>query len=398
MPCIWLHQTWQIYPHQSSIDALHTITPNMADLLADVPPQSSIDALHIITPNIADLLADLPQSIEHRCLAYHYIKHGRSVGRSTPPIEHRCLAYHYSKHGRSTGRCSPSIKHRCLAYHYTKHGRSTPSQSSTDALHTITPNMADQLADLPPSIKYRCLAYHYTKHGRSPPQSIKHVDVVSIWEIQNVLLIQEICRYSLSLMQLPVCMQLEHSFMIVIIFRCCNFATNSLHTVQMLIWYHHHFLVSSVCNWPSSGVVVLYNIPSVGVKGTSSVLWSSANFCSISQNMHYKAPVAAQHWKTNKVVCTWKDDWPPWRTSTYERPFTQEGNYIVSILKLIYANQVADLQRWGVLWKRPFTCKGNYLISSDCRLLHELILCKLSSAVDILAFECLKGSGNNFPC
>ena len=26
--------------------------------------------------------------------------------------------------------------------------------------------------------------------------------------------------------------------------------------------------------------------------------------------MHEKAPVAAQHWKTNKVVWTWKDDWP----------------------------------------------------------------------------------------
>ena len=29
-------------------------------------------------------------------------------------------------------------------------GRSTPHQSSTDALSTITPNLADLLADLPP--------------------------------------------------------------------------------------------------------------------------------------------------------------------------------------------------------------------------------------------------------
>ena len=41
------------------------------------------------------------------------------------------------------------------------------------------------------------------------------------------------------------------------------------------------------------------------------MLWSSANFCSISQNMHYKATLAAQQCKTNKVVWTWKDDWPP---------------------------------------------------------------------------------------
>ena len=32
MPCRLLHQTWQIYPPQSSIDALHTIIPNLADL------------------------------------------------------------------------------------------------------------------------------------------------------------------------------------------------------------------------------------------------------------------------------------------------------------------------------------------------------------------------------
>ena len=90
-----------------------------------------------------------------------------------------------------------------------------------------------------------------------------------------------------------------------------------------LVFYCHHFQLLSLCNWPSSGVCPLYNIPSLGVKGTSSVLWSSANFCCISQNMHYKAPVASQHWKTNKVVWTWKDDWPPRRTSTYERPLPE---------------------------------------------------------------------------
>ena len=30
--------------------------------------------------------------------------------------------------------------------------------------------------------------------------------------------------------------------------------------------------------------------------------------------------------------CT--DDWPPWRTGTHKRPFTQEGNYLV--LHLFY--------------------------------------------------------------
>ena len=56
MPCILLHQTWQIYwqiyPPQSSIVALNTATPNLADL---TPSQLSIDALNTITPNVADL-------------------------------------------------------------------------------------------------------------------------------------------------------------------------------------------------------------------------------------------------------------------------------------------------------------------------------------------------------
>ena len=71
------------------------------------------------------------------------------------------------------------------------------------------------------------------------------------------------------------------------------------------------FLSLTLCNWPSSWVCAVYNIWSVVVKNTSAVLLSSANFCNISQNMHSNIPVAAQHWKTNKVVWTWKYDWPP---------------------------------------------------------------------------------------
>ena len=52
--------------------------------------------------------------------------------------------------------------------------------------------------------------------------------------------------------------------------------------------------------------------------------------------------IASQHKKTNKVVWTYEDDRPPKRTSTYERPFTQEGNY------LVYA-----LLHRGLFYKRP---------------------------------------------
>ena len=72
-----------------------------------------------------------------------------------------------------------------------------------------------------------------------------------------------------------------------------------------------HVQVLSLCNWPSARVCQVYNIPSWSVKNTSSVLWSSANFCNISQNINSKAPVALQHLKTKKVVWTWKDYWPP---------------------------------------------------------------------------------------
>ena len=113
-----------------------------------------------------------------------------------------------------------------------------------------------------------------------------------------------------------------------LVVNCHHFATDHLYTVKMLIIYYH-FQLLSLCNWLSSWVCPVYKIQSLGVKNTSSVLWSPANFCSVSKNMQYKDPVASQHWETNRVVWTWKDDWPPWRTSTYERPFTQDGNYLV---------------------------------------------------------------------
>ena len=89
-----------------------------------IPSQSSIDALNTTTPNLADL-ADIaqctymhgkwnPQSIEHRCLEYCYTKLGSSSRYSTMHIY--------------TWQIDPpgSIKHTCLEYCYTKLGRSTP--------------------------------------------------------------------------------------------------------------------------------------------------------------------------------------------------------------------------------------------------------------------------------
>ena len=103
----------------------------------------------------------------------------------------------------------------------------------------------------------------------------------------------------------------------IVICNCQHFATA-----------HFHFQLSSLHNWPSTRVCPVYNKSSVGVNGTYAVLWSLTNFCYISQNMHYKAPVAAQHWKTNRVVWTWKDDWPQ-EKFYLQKTFYREGNYLV---------------------------------------------------------------------
>ena len=141
-----------------------------------------------------------------------------------------------------------------------------------------------------------------------------------------------------------------------------EYAINNITYMCLLLVYCHHFQLSSFCNWPSSGVCPVYNIPSLGVKGTSSVLWSSANFCSIFQTMHYTSPVALQHWKTNKLVWTWKDDWPPWRTSTYKRPPTQEGNYLVWLV----ANSIYVHDLWHCHpVSRVYSDSGNIIDDSN---------------------------------
>ena len=141
------------------------------------------------------------------------------------------------------------------------------------------------------------------------------------------------------------------------------------------------------CNWLSSWLHPLHNILS---SGTFSVPWSSGNFCNISQNMHSQAPVASQHEKTNKVVWTCKDDWPPQRTSTYERPFTWEGNYLVwySIVKVehrvfyfVIRNFFCDfISKWRYkVWKG---LKNTLKYQIICSLLNRIITAiKLSQLI-----------------
>ena len=99
-----------------------------------------------------------------------------------------------------------------------------------------------------------------------------------------------------------------------------------------------------VCKRPSclllSSVV---SRPSLVLTSTSSLLYITFSFqeylfscVKLSPFLQYLPKYSLLcssllHNTLNKVVWTWKDDWPPRRTSTYERPFTRKGNYLVWI-------------------------------------------------------------------
>ena len=53
---------------------------------------------------------------------------------------------------------------------------------------------------------------------------------------------------------------------------------------------------------------------------------TNGNFICLLTSQH---PIASQHKKTNKVVWTCKDNLTPPKTTTYKRPFTREGTYLV---------------------------------------------------------------------
>ena len=228
MPSILLHQTWQMYPHQSSIDAIQYCYTKLGRSTGRSTPQikhrclqycytklcrsgrstttkSSIHALNTTTPNLADLLADAFNTatpnltdqppIKHRCLQYCYTKLGRCTGRSTSQSSIDAFNTCYTKLARwqtphqssihaflntttpnladLQANLPPPFKHRCLQYCYTKLGRCTPHQSSIDAFNTATPNLTHTgRSSLP--IKHGCLQNHYTKLARSTPPPIKH--------------------------------------------------------------------------------------------------------------------------------------------------------------------------------------------------------------------------------
>ena len=113
-----------------------------------------------------------------------------------------------------------------------------------------------------------------------------------------------------------------------------------------------HLQLSSLCNWLSSWLHPLHNIPSWA---TFEVLYSSGDFFNISQNMHSKAPVASQMKRPTK-----------WSTTTPHKFHILHNTQIPSFYCESWYNEVAHLIPWGALRERPFTPEGTIqLLYSD---------------------------------
>ena len=95
-------------------------------------------------------------------------------------------------------------------------------------------------------------------------------------------------------LQLTIFLQLKCSFSIVVIFNCCHFATDHPHAVKTLI--------VSLC-------VQMMKFKSY-----------FSSYQPMQKTSNWKSDLDMERWLT------------PWRTSTHERPFTWEGNYLVFFL------------------------------------------------------------------
>ena len=85
--CQTLQMYWQIYPPKLSIDAFNTDYTKLGR--SDVPLTSSIHALNTTTPNLADVLADLPPIQEYM----PSIPLQLTWQIYPPPIKHTCFEY-----------------------------------------------------------------------------------------------------------------------------------------------------------------------------------------------------------------------------------------------------------------------------------------------------------------
>ena len=165
--------TWQIWPpSELSIDALNTTTPNLADIAQCTYTHGR----------------STPQSIEYRCLEYHYTKLGRSGRYSTMHIYTWQIYTPSQLSIDALNTATPNladiadIAQICMAYWF-------PSQWSIDALNTATPNLADvaqctyphaRLTIPPAPIKHRTLENQYTKYV-TDINSTMHIYAMADW-------------------------------------------------------------------------------------------------------------------------------------------------------------------------------------------------------------------------
>ena len=94
--------------------------------------------------------------------------------------------------------------------------------------------------------------------------------------------------------------------------------------------------IKSVLKFTKTGTIITSLLQSSLLQESpSSLLPESFSSVKLSQFLQYLSKYAllssSCFTTLNKEVWTWKDYWPPWRTSTYERPFTWEGNYLVEL-------------------------------------------------------------------
>ena len=109
----------------------------------------------------------IPQSIDHRCLEYHYTKLGRSRRYSTMHIIAWQIDYPPVKLSiDALNTATPNLADLGFIAQCTyMNGRPTPSQLSIDALHTTTPNLED-------------IAQCTYMHGRPTPPSQSSIDAL----------------------------------------------------------------------------------------------------------------------------------------------------------------------------------------------------------------------------
>ena len=112
-------------------------------------------------------------------------------------------------------------------------------------------------------------------------------------------------------LQLTIFVQLKHLFSITVIFNCHHFETDHLHEYVQFTRYHLQ--------------VLRVHLQCCEAQPISAI---SSNTCTLKLQLLHNTERPTKWSGHGKMIG------PPWRTFTYERPFTQVGHYLVTSLLL----------------------------------------------------------------